>query len=390
MCLILMLMRRVGGLVAAAATAYAIMGGICAGEFESSVTKGREEKPRDVVKCSPSGDNGCFSPLDALAKLKKGNLLRFAPGKYPDLLVECDNVVIEGEPGAFCTANVRVKGKNCVVRNLWVRKLRAEQDIVIVDSMVMELELSNEQALTPKTRFQVFNTACHSVRLLGANGVWAVLDMRNCVVECFNESAADVWNAGFYMSPNTDASLSKCILYSKDTVFGFGASDTESKDPKLTLKDCLVYGEGLLGKKIVVKQAVSGQQKKNELTTRDAKGFQKMCKFLASGKLEVRKPDFASFEIKPIPSPTGVGNVMEEQFFLTQENIVLLKNNAPFKDLDWGIKPESMKIQFAPTGKTLPQPAQAEGGGEGKKQDDGGAVKNNPLSILESADPAAK
>ncbi len=348
--------HRVGAVKAwcAAVLMCVVVGELFSADPDATLAKIRSEKPKEVVKCAPAaGPEGVLGPLEAFSKLKKGALLKLAAGKYPDVVVDADGVFIEGEPEAMCAVNIRVRGKNCVVRRLWARSIRAEQDLTIVDSAVMELDAAIEQTTTTKLKLTAVNSAFGCIRLSCDNGALLTAELRGCTVSSLNDGGNDCYQAGVYMAPNVDATFSNCVLYSKGLLLGFGSCDAESKEQKLSLRDCVLYGESLIGFRPQNKENLNAQ-KRVEQKARDIASLKKMCKGQMTGKIELRKPDFHSYELKDV-TISAAGDGTSDETMLRSENF-MLKTPLPFSA---GIKSEAMGIQGVGKVKTTEQVAQA-------------------------------
>lgn len=107
------------------------------GSASKNIKAARAKISAESIKCSPAGGEGTVNPLQAAGSLKKGMILHIMPGEYEkEIVVNADMVVVEGEPGKFCGADIIVKSKGCIVRNLWCRSISSNLDITIVDSVM--------------------------------------------------------------------------------------------------------------------------------------------------------------------------------------------------------------------------------------------------------------
>lgn len=95
-------------------------------------------KTGSLIVCSPDGKKPDTVALEeGIKRLRPGSVLRLLPGAYnPQELpmIDVDGVIFEGDgSGGFVDLPLIIYGRDCVVRNIFLRGLEGE-DMVVVDS----------------------------------------------------------------------------------------------------------------------------------------------------------------------------------------------------------------------------------------------------------------
>ena len=174
-------------------------------DAERNIKKARAENSEPTLKCGPSESEGVVTPAKLPGELKKGMTILLLPGKYEyqEIGVSADKVVIMGEPGRYCDVRVVVSGKDCVVKNLWVREVRTEVNPIFIDSIISRFVTEKSD-----TAEIVFDNCC-----IGPTNIYSPgkkLVYRNCTL-CGTEELFSV-NGGEF-------DFGKCILYSRNLLF---------------------------------------------------------------------------------------------------------------------------------------------------------------------------
>ena len=105
--------------------------------FSGVLSNARKVKPSRTIICSSDGEGGGVAVIKALSELKKGMGLKLLPGDYEsEIRITQDKIIITGDPTKPCNVMLKIYGKGCVVKNLWVRKLSASNSVVILDSLI--------------------------------------------------------------------------------------------------------------------------------------------------------------------------------------------------------------------------------------------------------------
>ena len=174
-------------------------------DAERNIKKARVENSEPTLKCGPSESEGVITPSKLPGELKKGMTILLMPGKYEydEIGINTDKVVITGEPGRYCDVKVVVSGKDCVIKNLWVREIRSEGNTVFIDSIV-----SNFVTEKSDTAEIVFDNCCIGTTNICAPGKKLVY--RNCTL-CATEE--------LFSANGGDFDFGKCILYSRNLLF---------------------------------------------------------------------------------------------------------------------------------------------------------------------------
>lgn len=236
-------------------------------------------KTGNVIRCSPDGKaKDSVLPGDAVKMLKKGSVLKFLPGSYSGTFqISVDDVIIEGEPGKLCDATLQIRGKNILIRNLWTSNVFCNTDIRIIDSVIENYTCESSD----KKFDQEFYNCCFSTL-----NVYGYKDNRltfkNCsiVSDCFPQAIC-------FTSGKKTVSFTNCLLYGKNSVFGF----PNNEDIRLSIENAILFGEMGMADGIVKGGGVNKSGKDMKAT--DIKGLKRLSnQVMIKGELITERPIF--------------------------------------------------------------------------------------------------
>ncbi|OGV54704.1 MAG: hypothetical protein A2X49_09515 [Lentisphaerae bacterium GWF2_52_8] len=321
---------------------------LLADNMDSAASKIRTEKGKEILVCSPSGEeSGSLSPNEVFKKIKRGSNIKFLPGIYPGTLeFNADNLIIEGEPNQYVMASIKLKGKGSIVRGIWTNTLSFTKDASIVDTVCNSLDFSLENTSKPKGL--IYNVAARGISV---NGPWS-LDMKYCSIvfhpDKIGNAAGQTANA-LYIDCSSDISASNCIFYSFDNIVCQYSNCDAQTAGQLRFKDCLMNAGLSIGKT----EPSKGQ-------AHSIKDLKRICKALIAGNTQDLKLEFQQPEMKQYETESGCSDIL----LLYPENFIL-KNDSPGKKVDAGVKigagfPIKMGLQsVAKTSPPAPPPAPA-------------------------------
>jgi len=203
--------------------------------------KGRNAVGKGVVRCSPDGKNGGLLPIHALAKLKTGTTFVLMPGRYKGSIeISKNRIIVTSESTRKCEVNLRISGRNCIVRNIWMNDLKTSQDILVLDSVLRSFSSDFSFQNNSRPNQYIYNT--------GLNGINTLLTgMRITLKHCtiisnisYDSQLIDYWNT-MYMT------ITDSILYSSSIVFEFRNYSRRGRG-RLTLRNNLIFGNSGIGK----------------------------------------------------------------------------------------------------------------------------------------------
>jgi hypothetical protein len=214
-----------------------------AGVLETARTaKGFQE-----IICSSNGNAGGLSPGKALAGLRKGMTFKLLPGDYDsEILITHDKVIITGDPTKPCDVELVIHGKGCIVRNIWLRKLRAADSITVVDSFIDRFYSQVKRRGKVKNYF--YNTCLGAIRSSWRDTAF-ILD--HCTI-VGNDPMPPIRVDAF-----SKWTILNSILFSNTFLFGIDIDG--HKKGKVGLKNNLVYGEAGLGKILFTRDIRKGR-----------------------------------------------------------------------------------------------------------------------------------
>ena len=134
-------------------------------------------KPINSIKCSAQKKQDMLSPSQALGELSKGDELVLASENYSgQIVITTDKTIITGDEKGRINASIKILGKGCIIRNIWVRSLIVEKSVVVVNSIIENFYSNNLK----KGKFNhiIYNTALG--RLVNLNRD-AKITCKNCV-----------------------------------------------------------------------------------------------------------------------------------------------------------------------------------------------------------------
>ena len=176
---------------------------LSAGELENA----RKAKGKTVIKCSPDGKNGGLIPIKALSQLKKGMTLMLLPGEYEsEIIISPNKVIITSDQTGKCDVSIQIKGKGCIVKNIWIHGIEADGDTIVVDSILDRFRSGSQERR--KLSHALYNTGIGRMRCGYRD---TKFKLKNCTVVC-NEAAIEGEQFSKW-------SFEKCILFSNETVF---------------------------------------------------------------------------------------------------------------------------------------------------------------------------
>ena len=242
------------------------------------VEKARSATSKTVIKCSPDGENGGMTPLKALSMLKDGMTLLLLPGVYSDEIeIFNDKVIITSDAKEKCNVTVKVSGRDCIVKDIYLSNLSSKRDIVVVDSLILSFSCgawsSNK---SEKVDVYIYNTGL--TRLTSSSSNNTIVEMKNCVV-----------NGSVDCNSNMRLIISESVLTSGALLFRF--SNYDNKKGKITIKDSLLSARGGLGK--IVYSGLS-RKKNRRMRATTLKELKRLWNITLSGKNIVAQPKFIS------------------------------------------------------------------------------------------------
>lgn len=225
-----------------------------------------------------------FSPearekKDAL-KLSKGAILFLEPGGYRrgPLEITEDNIIIEGEMAAWCDIELKIRGKNCIVRNIWLNHLEAEEELTVVDSRIDEFCSFGDDRNKIK---QYFINSCFN-RLKFNIGNRKIF-FESCTVVNYTQGDPAIMIFGGCGSGSLN--FTNCVLSSDNFLMKL---DCPPKN-KIVIDDCLLFGKEFLAER----QANDARnQNKKPKEASNLKELRRYCKVSLKGKNINKKPEF--------------------------------------------------------------------------------------------------
>lgn len=190
-------------------------------------------------------------------------VLQLIPGSYPVVnnendenekryIIDADNVIVEGDSsGNHVYANIFMRGRGAIVRNIWLNSLEGEH-ITIVDSKINAIVLTNGKESAEPV---VYNCLISHLQIYpNKNNVY----IKHCsVVYHYREQHQGSWRVGggrhthhlLYigaLEKRGSILFDKCILYDSHYLFHpYGG--TAKKLLTITFKNCIIYaGEGYI------------------------------------------------------------------------------------------------------------------------------------------------
>lgn len=233
----------------------------------------RKAKGKNVVKCSPEGNNGGLIPLKALGQVKRGTELILLPGNYDSSIkIDADRVIISGDgSGSKARVSIILNGKGCIIKNLWAHRITANRDTIIVDSIIDSFYSGYIDK--GKTSHGIYNSGLGPINVEYRD---TKVKLENCTVV----SGYDALDCEQF----SKWTINNCILYSNRAVFEFDGYG--NKKCRLALRDNLIFGKGGLG----VKNYTNSKSEISQAST--FKDLKKMGNVTFLGKNIIEQPIF--------------------------------------------------------------------------------------------------
>lgn len=248
---------------------------LAAGELETV----RKTQGKTVIKCSPNGENGGLMPIKALGALKRGSTLMLLPGDYDsEIVVAADKVIITSDQTGKCHASIQIKGKGCIVKDIWIHSINADGDAIVVDSIIDRFYSGYQEK--NKLSHSLYNTCVGQIRCGYRD---TKIKLQNCTVVS-NYEALDCEQFSKW-------SIENCILFSNKTVFAFDGYG--NKKCKLSLRDNVIFGKTSIGQKDYTNSKSEIPQALN------LKDLKKMGSITLLGNNTVEQPQFVS-NLEPV------------------------------------------------------------------------------------------
>ena len=273
---------------------------LSAGTIINEVKKARSTTSKSIIKCSPDGKDGGFTPLKALSMLKDGMTLFIMPGIYSNTIeVFNDKVIITSDAKGKCSATVKLSGRDCIVKNIYLSYLYSKRDIVVVDSLISYFSCGSWSSnKSEKVDVYIYNTGLSALTSSSSNST--IVDMMHCVV-----------NGPIDCNSNMRLSISDSVLTSATSLFNF--SNYDNRKGKVTIKDSLFSAKGGLGKVVY-----SESSRRTYAPATTLKDLKKLWNITLSGENIVKQPEFISgslfFQQDSSPGK-GKGLIPEEHLF---------------------------------------------------------------------------
>lgn len=284
---------------------------------DKAVKSARADTSEPALKCGPSGESGTLTPGKLAGEQKKGMTILLTAGQYDgEIVINADKVIITGELGKFCDARLVINGKDCIVKNLWVRKIETEVGIVCIDSIISRFEGSGYDTKAEIT----FDNCC-----IGSTDIYSygkTITFKNCTI-C---SEGDLFTIG-----GGKYDFNNCIMYSTDSIFKV----TSDNKIKINIYNSLVFTKGNF--------ASDYNKRKVANTSKDIKKSKLTCTVTMKNVIE-EKPLLA-LEPGEDEGNDGVSSRHHWRSDVRPKNFILL-DNSPGKKEGYGAKlnPEGYPI----------------------------------------------
>ena len=261
---------------------------------ESQAKKARLTEGTAVIRCSPDGKNGTYTPDSMAAEIKDGTTLILMPGIYKKpITIYRSKVIITAEKPERCIANISIYGKDCIVKNIYLSLLSIYRNTTIIDSIIDSLFIRTK-INTPKSgklSLYVYNTAFHQI-------------YTHYTVQLYANFSHSVINGTINWNRNQRALIEKSILYSKGKLLSI-SNNPRQKMGRIGIKDCMVYA------------ATYGTSKTTNHDVKYARTFKELAKIwniIPMGEQVLQKPIFignSPFLAKNSPGQ-GIGLIPDE------------------------------------------------------------------------------
>ena len=280
-------------------------------------------RPSSVIRCSPSGNSkGALPPSKVFHILSRNQELQLLPGNYSGIIVVGkDKVAVSGDGTGKCNAALRITSKNCIVRDLWIKKLIIQNNLVVVNSVIDFVQSENKHK---GSQTVVFYNCC--IRKVDNHSNDTKMIFSNCTFR----------NGGPVFDINTKTKLvfNDSVLDSGQFVFSLLTA--RAKKAKIYFKNSYMYGLSGLA-------VDSLMRNKNVPAAYSVKELRKLVNFNYTGAGPLKK----AFFDKELPPLNQSGNAYLPDMFV---------QSAKSSCRNAGIIPSKM-LYLKKTGEeTTPQP----------------------------------
>lgn len=275
-----------------------------AGELENA----RKAKSKKIIKCSPDGKNGGVAPVVAMANLTKGATLELLPGHYASkITVNPDKVIITSDASRRCDVDLEVKGKGCIIKNLWCSQVGASDSIIIVDSMLDSFQSDNNKK---SLNHSIYNSCLGHLSVTSGK---TKIKLQNCTLISSTKTILS--------SALSKLTFDKCILFSKYRVFLF--LNYQKKKPTVSLRNSLCFGETGI--------AESGAGERKQIPIHTIKDLKKVTRLTLLGKNISKSPVF----VKPLKEDKKncIPNMVFSVIHFVEPDNFRLKPDSPGQDM---------------------------------------------------------
>jgi hypothetical protein len=230
-------------------------------------------KAKKSIKCSATPRKDVLSAGTAISQLSKGDELIFETGNYNrHIVIPNDKIIISGDQKGRCNATLKILGKGCIVKNIWLKNLTAEQNIIVVNCIIENFYSNN--ASKGKLNHIIYNTCIGKVYNLNRD---AKITLKNCIGRNFDSI--------FKINNRTKIILQNSIFSSKDFVFQLLNRGTIKC--KLSIDNSMVYGDNGIALDISARVRAKAM-------ARTLKQLKKISNLTLHGNNQIGKIDFKS------------------------------------------------------------------------------------------------
>lgn len=259
--------------------------------IETQAMRIRTTQGKQVIKCSPDGGGEWFPPMTALQKIKRGDVLRLAPGLYPAALtIDVDNIIIEGDPErdlGGATVSIKMNANDCSIRSLRVQHLDLSNSCNIVDSVVSFVYFYPNREQRKKYKMFFANS------IIGRTSFYSgdcdlQMDFYRCTL--YNNGKDPSSDSALIdMNGKTNLSLEKCVLYGSKCLVIDG--DWGGK-VRMSIDTSLLFGIDSIAREET--DYGKGRSKGSTDVARTLKDIRKVCAGTVNikGQCLVEKPQF--------------------------------------------------------------------------------------------------
>jgi hypothetical protein len=285
--------------------------------LDEKIQKARETEGKAVIKCTPDGKNGGVLPKDAVALLKDGMTLVLMPGSYSSTISIAKNkIILKSEGSGFCDATVKLSGRDCIIKDIYLARFYSNRDIVITDSIISSFSCGSGSTNSgEKIDVYIYNTGLHSFGSQSMNST--IIEMKNCII-----------NGSITCNSKSRISIENSILTSSSNFFSF--YNYGNKKGRVALKNNLLFAKSSFGK--IKYYAGISKPGSTAVTLKDLK---KIWNVVLLGGNILEAPKFLpgnSFFVEPSYITEGKGLIVDEHPFkpVTKKKAsVVVKKTVP-------------------------------------------------------------